>query len=193
MTADVVDGGPAQRTRILSAALDLMATNGAAATSMRQLAARCGLNVATLYHYFPSKADLLRALIADRDYENLLREVSIPVDASLAPRDRLAQLLGRVLHEALGERSITRLLVGETLRGDPDALDVVRGLADHLEPAIERWLGESFPELHDREAPAAVLTGMLFGFLLEDLVLPPADARRRLKRRATAAAAVVFP
>ena len=39
----------------------LVSERGAAGTSMRRLAAACGLNVATIYHYFPSKADLLRA------------------------------------------------------------------------------------------------------------------------------------
>ena len=48
-----------QRGRILDAALALMSESGSAGASMRQLAAACGLNVATLYHYFPSKADLL--------------------------------------------------------------------------------------------------------------------------------------
>ncbi|MGZ4677784.1 MAG: helix-turn-helix domain-containing protein, partial [Acidimicrobiia bacterium] len=48
-----------QRDRILDTALDLMAEHGASATSMRQLATACNLNVAALYHYFPSKAELL--------------------------------------------------------------------------------------------------------------------------------------
>ena len=51
------------RARILDAALSLMSEHGVAGTSMRMLAGECGLNVATLYHHFPSKADLLRAVL----------------------------------------------------------------------------------------------------------------------------------
>jgi len=47
--------GSNQRQRILSTALSLMATQGVDGTSMRNLAAATGLNVASLYHYFPSK------------------------------------------------------------------------------------------------------------------------------------------
>ena len=43
-----------QRGRILDAALRLMAEQGSVGASMRQLAAACDLNVATIYHYFPS-------------------------------------------------------------------------------------------------------------------------------------------
>jgi AcrR family transcriptional regulator len=57
---------PSQRDRILEASLALMARGGAHGTSMRAVASACGLNVATLYHYFPSKRDLLRAAIAHR-------------------------------------------------------------------------------------------------------------------------------
>ena len=49
-----------QRERILDAALLLMSDRGAGSTSMRQLAKACDLNVASIYHYFPSKADLLQ-------------------------------------------------------------------------------------------------------------------------------------
>ena len=55
-----------QRNRILEATLGLMADHGASGTSMRAVAAVCGCNVATLYHYFPSKHDLLQAAIAHR-------------------------------------------------------------------------------------------------------------------------------
>ena len=54
-----------QRARILDAALTLVSDLGAAGTSMRRLASTCGLNVATIYHYFPSKADLYVAVVEE--------------------------------------------------------------------------------------------------------------------------------
>jgi AcrR family transcriptional regulator len=194
MTTTVAADRGDQRARILGVALDLMANNGVAGTSMRQLSNACGLNVATLYHYFPSKADLLRAVIADRNYDELLRVVSIPVDMSLAPRPRLERFLRAVWSEALSERPVWRLLVGESLRGDADALEVVRDLATNLDAAIDRWLGEAFPELPgDHTVVSSVLSGQLLSFLLEDLVLPERDRRARLTARIAATAALVFP
>lgn len=50
---------------ILQAAARLFAANGFAGTSTRQIAAEAGLQGPSIFHYFPSKEDLLRAL-ADR-------------------------------------------------------------------------------------------------------------------------------
>src|SRR4051812_26722313 len=57
---------PNQREHILDVTLQLMSEQGAGRTSMRQLAAACGLNVAAIYHYFPSKDALLAAVIDER-------------------------------------------------------------------------------------------------------------------------------
>src|SRR5262249_59743793 len=61
-----------QRKRILDETLALMARSGTGGTSMRAVAAACGCNVATLYHYFPSKHDLLQAAIAHRRTADLM-------------------------------------------------------------------------------------------------------------------------
>src|SRR5262245_48717054 len=79
--------GP-QRARILATALTLMSAQGFAGTSMRNLATACELNVATLYHYFPSKADLLRALVKERAYPDRFTGTP-PVDPALPPHERL--------------------------------------------------------------------------------------------------------
>jgi AcrR family transcriptional regulator len=186
--------GRDQQANILAVALDLMANNGVAGMSMRQLATACGLNVATLYHYFPSKADLLRAVIADRNYQQMMQEVSIPVDRRLSPRRRLTQLLTSVWRETLAERPVWRLLIGESLRGDTDAIDVVSELGSALEAAVDRWLAESFPELPaDHSAVTSVVTSQLLSFFLEDLLLPESRRHNRFEQRAAATAAVVFP
>lgn len=52
------------RERILHVALELIAENGFAATSTRELSERLGFTKAALYYHFPSKEDLLAALIA---------------------------------------------------------------------------------------------------------------------------------
>ena len=60
--------GSSQRQHILRTALSLMATKGVDGTSMRNLASATGLNVASLYHYFPSKRELLVAVLEDRGF-----------------------------------------------------------------------------------------------------------------------------
>ncbi|HMO96828.1 MAG TPA: helix-turn-helix domain-containing protein [Tepidiformaceae bacterium] len=50
------------RARILMAARDCFSRNGFDRTSMRNIAAACGLTDAAIYYYFPSKRHLLEAL-----------------------------------------------------------------------------------------------------------------------------------
>src|SRR5580700_6090256 len=60
--------GSATRRRILQIALTLMSQRGVDGTSMRDLASAAELNVASLYHYFPSKRDLLESVLAEEGF-----------------------------------------------------------------------------------------------------------------------------
>ena len=182
-----------QRPRILEAARGLMARHGADGVSMRQLATECGLNVATLYHYFPSKADLLRSVIEERHYDALMQE-SLPIDREAPPRRRLVDLLIHVWTEALAEEEVWRLLLGESLRSDDVALRVAGGLATDLQHALDRWLADLLPEVDDRRGDiAGVITAQSLGMLLEYLLIPPASRPEAARRRANELAAVILP
>ena len=58
--------GSATRRRILKIALTLFSERGVDGTSMRDLASAAELNVASLYHYFPSKKELLEAVLVEQ-------------------------------------------------------------------------------------------------------------------------------
>jgi len=199
VTDDPPAGGanPAdQRQRILGQALRLMADTGVHAMSMRRLATSCGLNVATIYHYFPSKSALLDAVIADQDYEGLLVETP-PVDPALPPGERLAALL-EWMWSRMGEHvAMWKLLLGESLRGEPQALTAAAGLSASFEAALDRWLDALFPEEHafggQRRVVARVLRGLVYGFFVETMPLPAADRDRFLAQRAAEIAAVLSP
>src|SRR5262245_59705708 len=157
-----------QRERILDEALTLMSEQGAGSTSMRQLANACGLNVAALYHYFPSKADLLRSVIEERQYGMRLQSLT-EFDPALPPRERLVALIMAVWQGAQHEEAIWRLLLGEGLRGDETAVSVGRELLAVIAPAVRDWLTELFPgeaagerEI-DLDAVATVLMSELLG------------------------------
>ncbi|MEV0589047.1 TetR/AcrR family transcriptional regulator [Nonomuraea sp. NPDC050310] len=59
--------GIARRAQILDAARDLFSVRGYRGASMRDLAAQVGLSLAGVLHYFPSKEDLLAAVLQQRD------------------------------------------------------------------------------------------------------------------------------
>lgn len=181
------------RTRILDAALTLMSDQGFSGTSMRQLASACDLNVATLYHYFPSKADLLRSVIEERRYGERLAVDAPRLDPSIPPRERLAGLLEWLWANALDEEAVWRLLIGESVRGEEAAAESATEVVDALAVALEGWLTEGFPEISgDVGALARVIRGQVFALVVEHLALgavTPAVA----KRRSHELAAVVLP
>lgn len=190
--------GRAQRGRILAAATELIAAHGVDGMTMRQLAAACDLHIATLYHYFASKSDLLGAIVEDRHYDAGLRDLALPVDRALAPRPRLEVFLTTLATQALGELRLWRMLIGESLRDDEVALAEARRLSGALEHAVDRWLADLFPELAvprgpDRAATTAVVTGQLLAVFLEEMLLGVDDRPARIAHRAASTAAVVFP
>ena len=183
---------PDQRGRILDAALPLMADGGGHAMSMRSLASACGLNVATLYHYFPSKAALLDAVIAHQNYDALLQYEIPLVDPHLGTRERLAALLDWMWMKMDEHDLMWKLLLGESLRGEPEAMRQGAELSDAFEKAIEGWLATFVPDLEgDRELHARVLRGVVYGVYVETLPLPVGD-RPGLRGARAAEIASVF-
>ena len=195
-TAEAVEAaeGADQRTRILERALELMGEQGAQNTSMRKLAAACDLNVATLYHYFPSKAAILSAVIADRRYVEQLQESTAPINPGLAPRDRFADLMRTLFEGMLGEEATLRLVIGESLRGEQVAVDAVAGLSQAIEDTVGRWLRDNFPEMTtDPTLVARLVRDQLLSFCVETLATSAANRASRSAERADDVAALVFP
>jgi AcrR family transcriptional regulator len=150
--------GSNQRQHILTVALSLMAQQGVDGTSMRNLATAAGLNVASLYHYFPSKRELLVAVLEEQGFvEDFIRlmmgEVMRGDDTAFAVGNDLfaatqASLehwlsehrppLGPADEQAAMARMLRSLLVGiffEHVAGvfdDGDAVDVFRQRADEV-------------------------------------------------------------
>ncbi|GAA4997942.1 TetR/AcrR family transcriptional regulator [Yinghuangia aomiensis] len=184
--------GP-QRARILGTALALMSAQGFAATSMRTIATACDLNVATLYHYFPSKADILRALVKERAYPDRFTETPA-VDAALPPRARLVALMTRLWQAALAERALLRLILSEGLRGDELSRGVAGGLTIAADASIARWLAELFPELPSgRTRIARLLRALLETALVDHLAAARPGVRERLREEVADLAALIFP
>lgn len=168
------------RQRILDAALALMSEQGASGTSMRQLADACEVNVATLYHHFPSKSDLLAALLAEQGYLERMRTDEPP--ASLAdpadPGERLGGLVRWLWESVEPEEAVWRLLIGEAMRGDGTARAEAQVLVDAMDAVLPAWVAQLVPELADRDEPVARLVrAALFSLMVEHLALGPDPAR----------------
>lgn len=193
-------GALSQRQHILDTALALMSQRGVDGTSMRDLAAATGLNVASLYHYFASKRELLVAVLQERGFIDDLAASTGP--ASIARDDfaGLSDVLEDMLGSMLEVEDFVRLMLGEVMRGEETAHAVGVELFEATQTALERWLEESEPALcQDPGAPAVarVLRSFIVGLFFEHLAGvmsppgPPEGARAAFRQRAAEVVAVL--
>jgi AcrR family transcriptional regulator len=162
------------RERILDEALGLMAEQGAAGTSMRQLAGACGVQVAALYHYFESKDALLAAVIAERNYGRRIAE-PLELDRAAPPEQRLRSVFQQVWDGAIEEESVWRLLLGEGIRSEPSALPVGRDLLDTVMPGVAAFVRDSVPEIADPDTAGELLLSQMFLGFIRHMFDPTAD------------------
>src|ERR1017187_9246902 len=156
------------RSRILQISLSLMSQRGVDGTCMRDLAAAAGLNVASLYHYFPSKRDLLEAGLVEHGY---LPTVGDPLsDADPSPDAQLATLLADILTSVLDVEDFVRLMLGEAIRGEETARAVGLDLFATFQQSLESWVTDHRPDLAERAGAPAVsrlLRAMVVGIFVE--------------------------
>jgi AcrR family transcriptional regulator len=207
--------GSSTRRRILQIALTLMAQRGVDGTSMRDLASAAGLNVASLYHYFPSKGDILEAVLVEQGF--------LPLQAPRTDGDgwgdgwgngrgngggnggrpatsTLEQLLADILVSMFEIQDFVRLMVGETMRDESTARAVGLDLFGSFQTIIEDWVREHRPDLDERSGAAAVarlLSAMVVGIFVEHaagvLSDDGADLTALSLQRAREAAQIVGP
>ena len=169
---------PDSRARILDAALALMSERGMSGTSMRRLADQSGLNVATLYHYFPSKRDLLQAAIAHRRTTDLSPAPPFPDGLGGTVEDRLAALLDHLFVGMIAEDDLWRALLAEAIHGDDDVFEPLLETANAFEFALAGWIRDLCPDAPGLYEPAVVgaIRNAVIGVLVEHL--PQFEGRR---------------
>jgi AcrR family transcriptional regulator len=168
---------PVQRDRILDATLTLLARAGAHGTSMRAVASACGLNVATLYHYFPSKRDLVQAAIEHRRASDFAPS-PFPEGLAGSVEDRLAALLDHLFVGMTADEDLWRTLIADAIHGDDDVFQPLLETANEFEHALAQWLRELCPDapgLHDAAVVRAIRNATI-GVLVEHL--PQREGRR---------------
>lgn len=153
----------ASRETLLRAALEAFVEHGYHGTSMREIAQRAGTAVSHAYYYFPSKADLLRTLMA-----GVMRDLIAALEAADAaagpePAARLAMLVRAHvrLHTARQAESFVGNSELRSLSAD-DRADIV-ALRDRIgtlfAAAVDAGVRDgSFACPHPHEAVLAIVT-----------------------------------
>lgn len=167
-----------QREHILDVALQLMSEQGSAAMSMRRLAQACGVQVAAIYHYFPSKDELFRSVVEERRYSSRLVELPVELDPG-APIDQRLRAIYLVFWEgALEEEPVLRLLLGEGLRSQPAALPTGAALLEVFRSGVTDLIEAVAPELQPHDLVAQVVVSQVFSGFIRHIFEPDVPVGR---------------
>ncbi|GAA3273425.1 TetR/AcrR family transcriptional regulator [Paenarthrobacter aurescens] len=97
--------GALRKAALLDAAEQVLVTKGNANAAMRDFAAAAGVRIGHLQHYFPTRADLIRAVLErslERSLQRLAEEARLDLGSSAGEpltRDDSHRLLTALLHE----------------------------------------------------------------------------------------------
>jgi AcrR family transcriptional regulator len=168
----------AAQTRVLDAALSLIAEHGVGGTSLQMIADAIGVTKAAVYHQFRTKEQIVIAL-TERELGGLEEALEI---AEADPSRARELLLDRVIDMAVERRG-----AASTLQFDPV---IVRLLGDHQ--PFQQFIQRLYMVLvGDAADDARVLAAMLSGAIAVGVVHPLVgdiddDALRSQLRRITA-------
>lgn len=173
-TENVVRRLAARREAIVAAAGALAAEAGIDAVQIAPVSRRAGVATGTVYRYFPSKDDLVAALVAVVS-ERELSAMRRAADAAPGPLSALAAALTTYAARALGERKLAFALIAEGAQAAEEARLAFRA-------ALTAELGKRvFAAMNAGLLPdqdTAVATPALTGALIEGLIGPLAAGPR---------------
>jgi len=179
-TENVVRRLAARHDAILAAAGALAAEAGINAVQIAAVSARAGVATGTVYRYFPSKTELVAALVASVS-EREIGAMRRAADAAPGPLSALAAAITTYAARALEARTLAFALMAEPA----DATDADARL--EFRRAISAELGEhlaaAIAGAHLPEQDIAVAAPALAGALIEGLIGPLAvDARENASK-----------
>ena len=159
----------ARHDAILIAARDLAVEGGMAAVQIVAIAQRAGIAAGTIYHYFPSKIELVAALVEALSATEIeaLRRAG---DAAPGPLSALTAVVGTFAARALRHQRLAFALIAEPVEAGVDAARLAyrRALAAEFEVRVRHALAAG----HLPDQNVAVTALAIVGALTEGLIGP---------------------
>jgi AcrR family transcriptional regulator len=156
-------GFDGQREQILAAAAQLFASRGFTATTMKELAAACGVSKATLYHYVTDKRGLLLQICVGHvaKLEALVLEVA---SQSLAADAHLHNLILQFMQTYAGAQNEHRVLTEDVKFLDRAEARAVLAGQRRVVAAFAGAVAALRPDLRDAKLDKAMAM-LLFGMM----------------------------
>lgn len=171
------------RQRLLATALAVFAEQGSDGGSMREIARRAGVNVATAYHHFGSKRELFLAIFREQGFLDRPEDTSWITEGT-EPSVVLESLCAGAWILMSSGADVLRLAIAELMKGDPEVqavFDAWREQGDaYLRDALVR---AGLATLDNAERRAWVLRQVIWATFVAELLAGGFDAGE-IERRA---------
>jgi AcrR family transcriptional regulator len=179
-TENVIRRLAARHDAILAAAAALAAEAGINAVQIAPVAERSGIAAGTVYRYFPSKTELIAALVTSVS-EREISAMRRAADAAPGPLSALAAALTTFAAQALGSRKLAFALIAEPVDADTEqARQPYRAaLAAEIGKRLAAAMSGGYVPDQDVKVAAPALVGALAEGLVGPLAPQPRDDAQR--------------
>jgi AcrR family transcriptional regulator len=159
----------ARHAAIIAAAREAASEGGMAAVQIVPVALKAGVAAGTVYRYFPGKADLVAALLAEFS-EREIAALRGAADAAPGPLSALPAAIMTFAMRALRQRRLAFAAIAEPIEPELNAarLSLRRALA----AAFGSLIAAAIAGKHLPEQDAALAAAALIGMLVEGLIGP---------------------
>jgi AcrR family transcriptional regulator len=165
MTRARADDYEDKKQVILDKAAALIARKGFDVATMMDVAKACGTSKSHLYHYFPSKEDLLYAIVQEhitRQSLDLARIVAQPLPAE----NRFEQFVESFVQGAARSRNEHLMLMNDIKYLPKPQLDEIRRMEVEMTELMQSLLREINPSLMGEERVQKPYALLLFGMMI---------------------------
>lgn len=153
-----------RREAIVERAAELFAQRGFLGASVSDIARACNTSKSLLYHYYPSKEDVLYAVMASH-IDRLVEDVESVESGPGGADEHLRRLLHLFMEHYVGAASRQKVLLNELDNLPDDKRTSIVARQRRLVDAVQKLLVEADPSLAGDKARARARTMLLFGMI----------------------------
>ena len=153
----------ARREAIVEKAADLFAEQGFLGASVSDIARACQTSKSLLYHYYPSKEDVLYAVMASH-IDRLVDDVENIAEQS-SPRLQLRELLRLFMSHYVGAASRQKVLLNDLDKLPSDKRGIIVAKQRRIIDAVQNLLIANEPKLASKKGRARAKTMLVFGMM----------------------------
>ena len=153
-----------RREAIVEKAAQLFAENGFLGASVLDLAKACQTSKSLLYHYYPSKEDVLYAVMASH-IDRLVEDVDKAMAIEGGAKQRLKTLLRLFMNHYVGAASRQKVLLNDLAHLPEERRKSIVAKQRRIIDTVQGLLVELDPALAGRKDKARAKTMLLFGMI----------------------------